>query len=120
FRDYQSAANGLKTQLGLLQGVLRFFVKRSIVGAQFEVDTETAVAAVRGTDWLMEATPDRTSVAVLQGVVAVSGRGAPAGAPALLEQPGQGIDVVRGEALKPVHPWSAERLATTLARATFD
>lgn len=120
FRDYQSTANGLKTRLGLLQGVLHFFVKRSVAGAQFEVDTETAVAAVRGTDWLMEATPDRTSVAVLQGAVAVSGRGESAGPPALLDQPGQGVDVARGEARMPVRLWSAERLATTLARASFD
>lgn len=117
--QYQSVANGLKTRLDLKSGVLRVFVNRSTIGGQFEVESEIAVAAVRGTDWLVEAMPDRTSVALLQGSVAVASRGASA-APVLLAQPGQGTDVRRGEPPTPVATWGAERLAATIARASFD
>jgi hypothetical protein len=117
--DYQSVANGLKTRLDLRGGVLRLLVNRLPNRGQFEVESETAVASVRGTDWLVEVTPERTSVAVLEGVVAVAGRGA-AGAPVVLDGPGQGTDVRRGEAPTAAHPWGAARLAATIARASFE
>ena len=60
--------------LNLVSGVLRPFVVKAVSTGTFEVETQTAIAAVRGTDWVIEATPERTSVAVVRGVVAVSGR----------------------------------------------
>jgi hypothetical protein len=118
--EYQSASNGLKTRLDLKWGVLRLLVIRSGAGGQFEVESETAVAAVRGTDWLVEVTPERTSVAVLQGMVAVSGRGANATAAVLLAKSGDGTDVRRGEPPTAVKTWGAERFAATVARASFE
>jgi hypothetical protein len=118
--QYQSASNGLKTRLDLNWGVLRLLVNRSGAGGQFEVESETAVAAVRGTDWLIEVTPERTSVAILQGAVAVSGRGAGATAAVLLATPGQGTDVRRGAPPSPVTTWGPERLTATVSRASFE
>jgi hypothetical protein len=118
--EYQSASNGLKTRLDLRWGVLRLLVNRSGAGGQFEVESETAVAAVRGTDWLIEVTPERTSVAVLQGAVAVSGRGGSAAAAVLLATPGQGTDVRRGAPPSAVTTWGTERFAATVARASFE
>ena len=118
--QYKSVSNGLTTRFRLLRGVLRLFVNRATSGGEFEIETETAVAAVRGTDWLMEVVPGRTSVAILHGIIAVSGVGAHQNAVVLLEKPGDGIDVTMGEAPGPVHPWSRERLAAVLARASFN
>jgi hypothetical protein len=118
--QYQSVANGRTTLLHLFGGVLRVFVNRATAGGEFEIETETAVAAVRGTDWLMEAVPGRTGVAIIHGVVAVSGRGAERQAVAVLEKPGDGVDVASGKPPGPVHPWSRERFAATLARASLE
>jgi hypothetical protein len=118
--EYQSVSNGLKTRLDLNWGVLRLLVNRSGGGGQFEVESETAVAAVRGTDWLIEVTPERTSVAILQGTVAVAGRGASATAVVLLAKSGQGTDVRRGEPPTAVATWGTERFAATVARASFE
>jgi hypothetical protein len=105
--------------VGLVSGVLRPLVVRATTTGRFEVETQTAIAAVRGTDWVIEATPERTSVAVLQGVVAVSGR-TDRKATVVLRSPGQGTDVHRGSAPTPAVPWGTKRLADVLARATFD
>ena len=118
--EYQSVSNGLRTRLRLLAGALRLLVNRITAGGQFEIETDTALAAVRGTDWLIEAVPDRTSVAILRGAVAVSGRGAFAQTTVVLDRPGQGVDIRPGAAPGAVTPWGAQRLADTLARATYD
>ena len=70
----ERAANETGTRLGLVSGVLRLLVAKMTPAGKFEVETETAIAAVRGTDWVIEATPERTAVAIVSGVIAVSGR----------------------------------------------
>jgi hypothetical protein len=118
--DYGGTGATLGTRLFLVGGVLRLFVNRTAAGGSFEVESETATAAVRGTDWLIEAVPERTSVAVLHGSVAVSGTGAHASETVLLDAPGLGVDVPRGAAPGAVHPWSKQRFDATLRRASFD
>ena len=118
--DYRGTGSTLGTRLFLVTGVLRLFVNRTAAGGSFEVESETATAAVRGTDWLIDVTPERTSVAVLQGAVAVSGIGMHTGNTVLLDAPGLGVDVPRMAAPESVHPWARQRLDTTLARASFD
>jgi hypothetical protein len=84
-----------KTQTSLLTfpvGVFRAIVKRVLPHSTFEVATATAVAAIRGTDWMAEVRPDATAIVVLQGEVAVSNaRSAVAGAVTLT--PGMGTTV---------------------------
>ncbi len=118
--QYKSVSNALTTRFHLFEGVLRLFVNRATAGGEFEIETETAVAAVRGTDWLMEVVPGRTGVAILHGIIAVSGVGAQRNAVVVLQKPGDGVDVKIGEAPGPIHPWSRERLAAVLARASFN
>jgi hypothetical protein len=117
-RQYQGIANGRRTILHLFNGVLRMFVNRATAGGAFEVETETAVAAVRGTDWLMEAVPEKTSVAIISGIVAVTGRAG--GAAALLQRPGDGVDVPSGKPPEAVHRWGQQRFQSLLARASFE
>lgn len=64
-----------KTQTSLLSfpvGVLRAIVKQVFPRSTFEVTTATAVAAIRGTDWMGEVKADSTAIVVLQGKVAVA------------------------------------------------
>lgn len=118
--DYESAAHGANVRVGLISGALRLLVAKVTSSGKFEVETETAIAAVRGTDWVIEATPEQTSVAVVSGVVAVSGRDAQAQATVVLDMPGQGTDVRRDSPPTPVTQWGARRFSDTVARATFE
>jgi hypothetical protein len=55
--------------LSLGMGLLRAVVSALMGPAHFEVDTATGVAAVRSTDWFIEAKPRSTRVGVLEGRV---------------------------------------------------
>jgi hypothetical protein len=118
--DYQGTANNFTTRLTIDVGTLRALYNRTISQGRFEIETETAVAAVRGTDWLVEVTPGRTSVALLEGEVAVSGKGSAAGATVVLRSPGDGTDVNRDAGPTPVARWGAARFDSLRTRATFD
>jgi hypothetical protein len=108
---------GVKAGLALVSGALRLLVRATPSGS-FEVETETAIAAVRGTEWIMEAASAQTSVALLRGRVSVAGR--EGGSAVVLQNPGHGTDVKRGAAPTPPIPWGRRRIADLLARATFN
>jgi hypothetical protein len=57
--------------LSLGQGLLRALVSVLRGEPHFEVDTATGVAAVRSTDWFIEARPGSTQVGVLAGRVSL-------------------------------------------------
>jgi hypothetical protein len=118
--DYQGAGNNFTTRLGMEGGTLRALYNKTVAQGRFEIETETAVAAVRGTDWLVEVTQARTSVALVQGEVAVSGKGGAAGSTVVLRSPGDGTDIAPNAAPTAVARWGAPRFASLLARATFD
>lgn len=107
------------TRVELLSGALRLLVVKATPGARFEVETETAVAAVRGTDWAIEATHDNTGVVVLTGSVEVRSRDAAAVGAVLLDQPGTGTDVRRGSAPTPPARWGEARRSALLARTSL-
>jgi hypothetical protein len=56
-------------KLALAQGLLRAVVSPMGRPASFEVDTAVGTAAVRGTDWFIEAFPGAAQVGVLEGSV---------------------------------------------------
>jgi hypothetical protein len=116
--DFERSRVDPKTRLGLLSGALRLIVQKVSAGGRFEVETETAIAAVRGTDWVIETAPEQTSVALVDGAVAVSDRAR--AATVLLQAPGEGTDVRRGAPPTTPITWGAQRYANALARATFD
>jgi hypothetical protein len=58
--------------LALASGLLRAVVSRVAEPSHFEVQTATGVAAVRSTDWFVEAKPGVTVVGVLKGSVRLS------------------------------------------------
>jgi hypothetical protein len=117
--DYDTSGNGIKARVGLISGALRLVVAKVTPSGKFEVETETAVAAVRGTDWLVEAAPGKTSVAVVNGTVAVTSRALKSRASVVLDAPGQGTDVPRDGPPTPTTVWGAQRFSSLLARASF-
>lgn len=118
--EYDSTSNNFRTRVSLIAGVLRLLVAKVTAAGKFEVESETAIAAVRGTDWVIEETLEQTSVALVSGVVAVSNRDGQAQTTVVLDTPGQGTDVRRGSAPTAVAHWGAQRFTSTVARATFD
>jgi hypothetical protein len=71
--DYRVGDGGQSraATLSLGMGLLRAVVSALKGPAHFEVDTATGVAAVRSTDWFIEAKPRSTRVGVLDGRVSL-------------------------------------------------
>jgi hypothetical protein len=70
--DVDNAAQHRDAKLSLAAGLLRAAVSSLSQPSRFEVDTATGVAAVRGTDWFVEAQPGSTQVGVLAGSVSLA------------------------------------------------
>ncbi|HEX2725953.1 MAG TPA: FecR family protein [Beijerinckiaceae bacterium] len=99
--------------VSLRAGAVLVHVPPRAGGRTFRVQTPQAIAAVRGTDWAVDAAGAKTSVFVVSGRVAVQRAG---GARAVTLGPGDGVDVEGGAAPLQVKRWSAERAAALLAR----
>jgi hypothetical protein len=98
--------------LGVFRAILREFLPQST----FEVITPTAVAAIRGTDFMGEVTPDSTAIVVLEGTIVVSHvRPGVTGTATLT--PGMGTTVRGDEPPSAPTRWSESRVET-LRRAT--
>lgn len=109
-------ANGsLEAALGLLRGIVRLIGGDSLQRQWIEVDTRTAVASVRSTEWLVESTERGTGVLSLEGVVEVVGL---AGGRVLL-RPGEGTDVPPGAPPRAVARWGDARRLNAIARTAF-
>ena len=57
--------------LGLLQGITRLIGGEPKTRRRIEIDTQTAVASVRSTEWLVDGTERGTGVLSIQGEVTV-------------------------------------------------
>ena len=73
----------------------------------FQILTPQAIAAVRGTAYIVDVAAETTSVFVLRGAVAVSRAD---GSETVVLQPGQGADVSPGRPVAPV-VWGRQRAA---------
>ena len=71
---YTAAGGARAARLGLPAGLLHAVVSTMSAPSRFEVETATAVAAVRSTDWYLEAKPQVARVGVVDGVVALSSK----------------------------------------------
>jgi len=79
----------------------------------FQILTPQAIAAVRGTKWVVEVISGRTSTLVLSGTVEVARR---RGARGAVLQAGEGIDVSAGSGPLVVKRWAKRRVDALLAR----
>lgn len=116
-RSYLTNETGgrLEVLLGLLRGIVRLIGAVSATPRTIEIDTRTAVASVRSTEWLIESTDKGTGVLAILGQVTVIGL---AGGQVVL-QPGEGTDVAPGIAPKPPATWGLARRRDAIARTTI-
>jgi len=78
--------------LRVSSGIFRVILELVLPRAAFEVQTTTAVASVRGTDWIAEATPEATAIVALEGQLAIRNI-EPALAGEVVLGPGEGTTV---------------------------
>ena len=78
-----------------------------------EVVTPQAIAAVRGTKWVVDVAQASTSVFVISGRVEVRRSN---GANRVSLQPGEGVDVDRGSGPLTIKQWPASRVDALLSR----
>ena len=101
--------------LDLVEGILRINLPGS--WNRFEVITATAVASVRGTDWLIDAQgAENTAVFVAEGSVEVENI---ARTGAVLLYPGFGTDVKAGALPTTPKLWAKKRVDAALARTAI-
>lgn len=112
---FDRPAGSLEAALGLLRGIVRLIGGDSAWRQWIEVDTRTAVASVRSTEWLVESTARGTGVLAVAGTVEVQGL---AGGLVRLG-PGEGTDVAPGQAPRPPARWGDARRRDALARTTL-
>ena len=109
-----AAEGGGSVILDLLDGIVRAMLGPARPDI-FEVRGRAAVAAARGTNFIVESTNTTTAVFTAAGTVVVTAVMAP-GAGEVVLGPGQGVDAVRGQKLGPVKNWGAARVADFEAR----
>ena len=68
---YAPALDSRNVILSVPAGMIRFIVEALVPRSSFEVKTQTAVASVTGTDWVVVAKTERTSILTIKGEVAV-------------------------------------------------
>ena len=94
-------------------------IARAVLGPQlrdvFEVRGRVAVAAARSTDFIVETTSRQTDVFVQAGAVAVA---QVYGSGDVVLEPGEGVDVLRGQRLLMVKSWGQARIDDVLARTS--
>lgn len=92
--EYDVDASGARRSgiFSVITGLFRATVAPGAPGSRFEVQTATAIASVRSTDWMAEASDKNTGVFVFDGAVTVASRRPVAGGTVVL-QPGEGTDV---------------------------
>lgn len=106
--------------LDLISGILRVTLSGRTPWQYFEVRSATAVASVRSTDWVVDASRVKTGVFVIEGVVAVASRqGAAQGAGEVTLTAGQGTDVAFNALPLPPKEWGQARVDDVIARTTI-
>jgi len=105
--------------LRLVEGILKVAVAEGAAWEAFEVETSTAIASVRGTEWIVEESAKVTAVFVLSGAVGVRSRTLPAPAGAVMLQAGEGTDVAPGAPPTPPKVWGAARRDAAIARVSL-
>ncbi|HZT89450.1 MAG TPA: FecR family protein [Stellaceae bacterium] len=103
-------------RLGLPSGLVQAVVAPVAQPSRFEVDTATAVAAVRSTDWFIDARAGTTQVAVLDGTVDLTSRATGKAVPV---PPRQGTRVDAGRDVLPPRVYSQAEFDQLLAQTSF-
>jgi hypothetical protein len=111
----QAARNVL---LEVPRGILRALVDLLVADSTFQMQTRTAVASVRGTDWIAEAQPDATAIVGLQGRVGVRNIQTQIAGEVVLF-PGDGTTVRAGQPPTAPTQWGAARKNSFIERTAL-
>jgi hypothetical protein len=103
----------LRASAGILRVIVQLVLPRSAYGVQ----TPTAAASVRGTDWILEATPGATAIVALAGAVAVRNVDDGVSGEVVLA-PGEGVTVEAGAPPPAPAVWGDARRESFIARTT--
>jgi hypothetical protein len=98
-------------------GIFRVIAELVLPRSAFQVQTATAVASVRGTDWIAEATADATALVTLEGRVAVS-NARPGIVGEVVLGAGEGTTVEVDAPPSPVSVWGEARKSSFIDRTT--
>jgi ferric-dicitrate binding protein FerR (iron transport regulator) len=104
---------GQPNEVGLDGGALMIEFHPTKEHPTFQIRTPYAIAAVRGTKWIVDVGPAKASTFVIAGVVAVSRPGA---AQTALLHAGEGSDVFPDSGPIVLKRWPAQRVRALLAR----
>src|SRR5262249_45138442 len=117
--DYRlgSGGEGRDAALSLGAGLLRAVVPTLRGVPHFEVDTATSVAAVRSTDWFIEARPGSTQVGVLDGRVSLK---SVATGREIVIPARWGARVEAGRDPVPARVWTAAEFADFIGRTNLE
>lgn len=111
FSDHNG--DGKADSVALNGKALLLDVDSNIVKGGFDVETPQAIAAVRGTRWVVDVYNGKTSVLVLRGRVSVRRPDARSG---VSLGRGQGVDVAAGSGPLRLTRWPAKRVNALMAR----
>jgi hypothetical protein len=115
---YAPDADSQSALLRVSSGIFRVILELVLPNAAFEVQTATAAATVRGTDWITEAMSDSTAIVALEGRVAV--RNVRPGIPGeVVLGPGEGTDVAAGAAPSGPVTWGDARRDAFIERTSI-
>jgi hypothetical protein len=114
---YAGGTQGRDAKLSLAAGLLRAVVAAVSGPSHFEVETATGVAAVRSTDWFIEARPGTTQVGVLDGTVVLTSL---ATRRSVTLPSRWGARVEAGRNPVPGRVWSQAEFDDVIARTTVD
>ncbi len=110
--DFAVKTNAVDGVLSLVIGIVRMALGASSVRRNVEVRTRAAIASVRSTDWITEASADgHAAVFVVSGQVKVDPAGGGAG---VVLDPDLGTDVDPGAAPTAPKEWGEQRKARAL------
>lgn len=113
---YAPARPTRTTVLTIARGIFRVVAETLFPGARVEVTTPTAIAAIRGTDWMGEVKAESTAIVALQGRVAIS-HVRPEIRGTVILTPGMGTTVTTDQPPTPPDRWH-EPMINTLREAT--
>ena len=117
-KNYEAGGKGAAREaaLELAHGLLRAVVSPLEGRSHFEVDTATGVAAVRSTDWFIEARAGSTQIGVLKGRVSLE---SVATGKAVLIPARWGARVYAGRDPTPPRAWSKAEFADVIRRTNL-
>lgn len=114
---YSEKSNKRRSILTIPEGIFRVIVSKIMPDSRVEVQTATAVSAVRGTDWIGEATPSSTAIFVAEGVVSVRSGNRDIKGEIILEQ-GEGTSVMLDKELTPKKKWGQAKVSDFVSRTS--